>query len=112
VSEHAVLPSFDEVSTALLAVHEEASTILAQTWQLAPDVALVLGHHHHFRIGSRVHPLGAAVCVADWVASELGTAVGNESQREQAEEASRELGFGVRERAELLTRGRELADLI
>jgi len=108
----AILPSFEEVSTALLTVHEETSTILAQAWQLAPDVALVLGHHHHFRIGSRVHPLAAAVCVADWVASEVGSAVGDESQREQAEEASRELGFGARERVELLTRGRELADLI
>jgi HD-like signal output (HDOD) protein len=112
IEGRALLPSFEEVSTALLVVHEEASTILAQAWQLAPDVALVIGHHHHFRIGGRVHPLAAAVCVADWVATELGTAVGDESLREQAEDAARELGFGTRERAELLTRGRELADLI
>jgi HD-like signal output (HDOD) protein len=112
VSERGALPSFAEVSTALLAVHEEASASLAQAWQLAPDVAVVLGHHHHFRMGGRVHPLAAAVCVADWVASELGTGVGDESHRDQADDAARELGFGMRERSELLTRGREIADLI
>ena len=106
------LPKFEEVSIALLVVHEEVSTVLGQAWQLNPDISLVIGSHHQFRIGGRVHPLSAVICVADWVASELGAGVADESHRAQADEAARELGFSVQQRSELITRGRELADLV
>jgi HD-like signal output (HDOD) protein len=101
-------PSFEEVAVALQVVHEEASAVLADAWRLNPDVRLVLGSHHHFRIGGRVHPLAAAVCVADWVAQKAGATFAGESDESQAREAAKSLDFtsaaldGLLEQARIL----------
>lgn len=101
-------PSFEEAAVALQVVHEEASAVLADAWHLNPDVRLVLGSHHHFCIGGRVHPLAAAVCVADWVAQKAGAAFAGESDEAQAREAANNLGFtsdaldGLLEQARIL----------
>jgi HD-like signal output (HDOD) protein len=95
-------PSYDELSAALCAVHEEASAILADAWQLNPDIRTVLGSHHHLRSsGGRVHPLAAVVCVSDWIASEAGASMGGESDFVQAESAAKELRFTPANLAEL-----------
>jgi HD-like signal output (HDOD) protein len=101
-------PPFEEVSFALQVVHEEASAILADTWGLHPEIRTVLGIHHHFKQGNRVHPLAAAVCVADWIASEAGTAMGTECDPRAADEAARQLGFSQRTLVELGGRAREI----
>lgn len=86
-------PSFEELSTSLQEIHEEASGVLAQSWRLNPDVRLVLENHHHFRIGGRPHPLAAVVCVADWMAANAGAAFGNEINEEEARAAAESLGL-------------------
>lgn len=101
-------PPFEEVSFALEVVHEEASAILADTWGLHPEIRTVLGIHHHFKQGNRVHPLAAALCVADRIASEAGTAMGTECDFKAADEAARHLGFSQRTLVELGGRAREI----
>jgi len=104
-------PSFGELAVALHAVHEEASAILAEAWKLNPDIRIVIGSHHHFRAGGRVHPLAAVVCVSDWIASEAGAGMGSESDPGQAESAARELAFSRANLDELLARAREIIEL-
>jgi HD-like signal output (HDOD) protein len=104
-------PSYEEVATALDAVHEEASAILAEAWKLSPDMRVVIGSHHHVRINGRVHPLAAVVCVSDWIASEAGAGMGHESDPMQAEEAAKELRFTQQNLTELTQRAREILEL-
>jgi HD-like signal output (HDOD) protein len=99
-------PRFEELSLALQVVHEEASAILAQAWELHPEVRVVLGIHHQTKIGNRVHPMAAILCVSDWIAAEAGAGIGTESEQQRAEAAAQHLGFstsvldGLRARAE------------
>jgi HD-like signal output (HDOD) protein len=105
-------PSYEEVSTALCAVHEEASAILAEAWKLNPDIRIVIGSHHHLHAsGGRIHPLAAVVCVSDWIASEAGAGLGSESDFTQAEMAAKELRFTKANLAELSAKAREILEL-
>jgi HD-like signal output (HDOD) protein len=104
-------PSYEELSAALDAVHEEASSILAEAWKLNPDIRMVIGSHHHVRINGRVHPLAAVVCVSDWIASEAGARMGSESDQTQAQEAARELRFTRANLDEPTAKAREIIDL-
>jgi HD-like signal output (HDOD) protein len=105
-------PAFDEVSIALQVVHEETSAILAHAWRLPADITLVLGAHHHPQIGERSHPLAAAVCVADWIASEVGLGLGTESSEMQARGAASYLGFSAANLADITERARVIAELL
>ena len=105
-------PSYEELAAALYAVHEEASTILAEAWKLSPDIGVVLGSHHRLRAsGGRVHPLAAVVCVSDWIASEAGAGMGTESDFMQAEMAAKELRFTKPNLDELAAKAREILEL-
>lgn len=85
-------PAFELVWPAIEGAHERSGGILARLWKLPAEVALVIEHHHHFTIGGRAHPAAAAVCVADWIASELD--VGFEgSNTDMAKEAAAMLGI-------------------
>jgi HD-like signal output (HDOD) protein len=104
-------PTYEEVAPALDAVHEEASAILADAWKLNADIRFVIGSHHHVRTNGRVHPLVAVVCVSDWIASEVGAGMGQESNPMQAEEAAKELRFTPANLTELTSRAREILEL-
>lgn len=85
--------NFDALAPALLHVHEEASFTVGRLWELPSDIQLVLQHHHHFRIGGRVHPLAAAVCLADWMAANVGAGFAGEVHDVDALEAAEALGL-------------------
>ena len=104
-------PAFEEIAFALQTVHEEASAVLADAWNLHPEVRLVIGIHHHFQQGRRIHPMAAVLCVADWVASEAGTAIGTEVDASRAEEAREHLGFSKQVMSDLASRARETLEL-
>ena len=58
---------------ALEQTHERAAGLLARLWQLAPEVALVLAHHHATRSElPKVHPAVAVVAIAERLASDHG----------------------------------------
>jgi HD-like signal output (HDOD) protein len=105
-------PAFEEVSVALHAVHEEASAVLAEAWQLSPDIRVVLGLHHQLKMGERIHPLAAVVCVSDWVASEVGAGIEGESDAMRADDAARSLGFSKTTLDDLTERARQLLELL
>jgi HD-like signal output (HDOD) protein len=105
-------PKFDEVAAALYAVHEEASAILAETWRLHADIRVVLGSHHRLLIGGRVHPLAAAVCVSDWIATQVGAGFGDECNEDQTDYAVRSLGFTPATLDELTERARGVLELL
>jgi putative nucleotidyltransferase with HDIG domain len=104
-------PAFEEIAFALQIVHEEASAVLADAWNLHPEVRLVIGIHHHFQQGRRIHPMAAVLCVADWVASEAGTAIGTEVDASRAREAREQLGFSQQVMSDLAARARETLEL-
>jgi len=105
-------PAFAEVSVALHAVHEEASAVLAEAWQLSPDIRVVLGLHHQLKMGDHIHPLAAVVCVSDWVASEVGAGIESESDPVRADDAARSLGFSKATLDDLSARARQLLELL
>jgi len=104
-------PAFEEVASALEVVHEEASGILAEAWQLHPEVRLVLALHHRLQHGSHIHPLAAVICLADWAASEAGARFGSESSFDRAERAARHLGFSSATLQGLVEHAREIVAL-
>jgi HD-like signal output (HDOD) protein len=56
------------------ALHEQASRLVTQLWQLPPDMQEVVGHHHHLHTGgtSRV---AAAINIADQLSERFGASV-------------------------------------
>jgi HD-like signal output (HDOD) protein len=76
-------------------VHEEAARMLGRSWSLPDDVQLVLEHHHHFEIEGRVHPLAAAICLADAIAARVGANAGGEVDEATAAKAAGALGLSL-----------------
>jgi len=88
-------PSYDVVKDAVERIHESATTILGRFWSLPEDVQLVLAHHHHFEISGKVHPLAAAICLADAIAAQVGAGAGNEVDVDGASRAAAFLGLSA-----------------
>lgn len=63
---------FEVAWPAIVEVHEEASKQLTTHWNLPPDVRLVVGMHHIPVVSGVVHPVGAAVSIAEYIVSEAG----------------------------------------
>lgn len=61
-------PSLRAASSAVWECHAEAGGIVCNSWKLPPDVVWVVKSHHAPQIDGRVHPLAAAVDVADQLA--------------------------------------------
>lgn len=105
-------PTYDEIRASIEAVHEPASAVLGRVWELPADVQLVLGHHHHFTIGGRAHPLAAAVCLADFLAAEVGARSGTEVNVMDGRRAVQELRLGERDVTALLREAEALASAV
>jgi putative nucleotidyltransferase with HDIG domain len=101
-------PPFALAIPAVLEVHERACAVLSTAWQLPPDVALVISHHHHPTLEGRVHPFAAAVCVADWLAGQLGFGFASESNQVGALAAAHAIGLSATDAAALRERGEEV----
>jgi HD-like signal output (HDOD) protein len=100
---------YEDIRPGIEVVHEEASAVLGKAWGLPPDVLLVLGHHHRYVIQGRVHPLAAAVCFADWLASEAGVAAGNEVNGRDGKLAAIELRLSENDVRGLLAEAKTIA---
>jgi HD-like signal output (HDOD) protein len=86
-------PALDLVWDSVMDVHQEASTVLARAWQLPSDVQLIVGNHHQPRIGGKVHPVIAAIALAEALATELGRAGGMEPLHVDSGKAAQDLGL-------------------
>lgn len=60
---------FDVLAPAVMAVHEEAATIVTKLWKLPDEIQWVVGAHH--QLGPRSHPLVPVLIVAEQLAYEL-----------------------------------------
>ena len=70
--------TYEEVSWVVDGAHARASGLVARAWKLPDDIQLILKSHHDFEIDGRVHPLIAALCVADGLASQADFRAGDE----------------------------------
>lgn len=57
---------------AIDAAHTEAGAAMAKLWDFPAELPFVLDAHHRVEIEGYPHPLAAAVCLADHLASQLG----------------------------------------
>ena len=60
---------------ALDAVHEEASAIVASSWNLPPEIRAVLRHHHPTHLSGQAVPYAAVICVAHLLADQVGASL-------------------------------------
>ncbi len=65
-------PPIEEAWPSVMAVHEQASELMAQNWALPPDVSIVLGAHHKVLVGGYPHPMAATILMADDLSRDLG----------------------------------------
>lgn len=65
-------PDLSLVWPSLMEIHEALSARMATRWNLAPETALVLAHHHRLVVDGRVHPMIAVVLVSEALAEQLG----------------------------------------
>jgi HD-like signal output (HDOD) protein len=72
LAEPGPAPPLDEIGDDLDAIHEEASGIVATLWKLPSDLQIVIAHHHAPTIGGYDHPAVAVVCLAEFMANDLG----------------------------------------
>ncbi|HEX2733244.1 MAG TPA: HDOD domain-containing protein [Polyangiaceae bacterium] len=63
-------PSFEQVWQCAAANHARFGQRIAELWQLPSDIALVIGMHHAPSDGKHIHPLAAAIALADCLAEE------------------------------------------
>ncbi len=86
--------SFENAWPSVRDIHASCSELLANIWQLPPDIALVLRLHHTLAHQGQVHPLAAAVAVADGLAQENGFGFREETQIVDTESAAAFAGIG------------------
>ena len=65
-------PSLISVWSALERLHPEAGVLLAKSWELPDEIQWVLQAHHKATLDGHVHPMAAAVCLANQLAIEAG----------------------------------------
>ncbi len=91
-------------------VHESCSELVSSLWGLPPDVALVLRLHHDPSVEGRVHPLAAAVRMADAFAQECGFGFMTDGDDIGVDRAAQQLGLSGQVLVHLLASLRELAE--
>jgi len=68
-------PDLIAIWPALDRVHVQAGELLADHWQLPPDLKLAIGAHHQVLIQGHAHPMAATVAVANELAHDHGFGV-------------------------------------
>ena len=68
-------PDLIAIWPAVDRVHERAAELMAEHWQLPPELRMVIAAHHQVLIQGHAHPLAATVCLADDLAHQLGCGV-------------------------------------
>lgn len=95
---------FKVISKAVIAVHQEAGSVLGTKWNLPWGIQWVVGHHHSFWVDGRVNPLAALVGLSDWLADEAGAGGLGEASEEQATEAMQHFNFSQQAQIRLIDR--------
>lgn len=89
-------PDFEFVWPAIAKAHQETGAVLAKLWGLPGEVAFVIEHHHDFIVGGYPHPTAATVCVANWLAGEVGAGFMQENNDNERDHALAALGLSLK----------------
>lgn len=73
-------PPFAEVFPAVQEIHGEVGGMLCKLWKLPADVELVVRNHHSCTVEGHVHPLTAAIAVAEGLAAQAGFGMDGDTQ--------------------------------
>ncbi len=68
-------PDLIAIWPAVDRVHQRAAELMAEHWQLPPEIKMVVGSHHQVVLQGFAHPLSATVCLANELAHEIGFGV-------------------------------------
>jgi HD-like signal output (HDOD) protein len=86
---------FEIAAEAVRLVHEEASRVMGDKWQLPFGIRWVVGHHHSLWVDGRINPLAAVVNLSDWLAAQAGADGLAEASEEQALQAAKHFGLST-----------------
>jgi HD-like signal output (HDOD) protein len=86
-------PRYDLIESAVDEVHESCTGVVTAIWNLPTEICAVVAHHHDFHVAGRMHPLAAAVCLADALVSELGFPTSQEIGTDQRTRSANALGL-------------------
>jgi HD-like signal output (HDOD) protein len=94
-------PAANELWPVLCDLHAGSSEMLANVWGLPREMALILGLHHGLEQGGHVHPLAAAVSLADHLAEEAGFGLFGECDVAETARVATKAGLDARTLDEL-----------
>lgn len=86
-------PAFAQIWPAIRDAHGAAGGILAKLWQLPPEVAFVIEHHHDFIVGGYPHPTGATIELANYFCEKVNAGFGQETNFDSVKKALKSLNF-------------------
>ena len=86
-------PDLTALWPAIHCAHTQAGARIAELWKLPAEVSLAISAHHDVSIGGHDHPLAAAVCIAETLATEAGLGFAPAVQQDVADEALCELAL-------------------
>lgn len=79
------VPELSILWPAIDQVHPDAAALMAELWEFPPELPLVLRAHHHVEYEGHLHPLAAALCIADDLANTLGAGLVGRDEKEDEE---------------------------
>jgi HD-like signal output (HDOD) protein len=112
LSEVLPRPPFETVLPIVEAIHEGCSEVVARIWKLPPDVGTVLALHHRLSLDGKVHPVAAAVSIADGLSDEVGLGFYAETDPARTDAAIRALRLDTRTMDLLRAEAVELAQRV
>jgi HD superfamily phosphodiesterase len=68
-------PDLIAIWPAVDRVHQRAGELMANHWDLPPDIKIAIGAHHQVMIGGHAHPLSSAIALANQMAHFYGVGV-------------------------------------
>jgi HD-like signal output (HDOD) protein len=103
-------PAPEQLWPVLSEFHASSSQALANVWGLPREMALILGLHHELGADGHVHPLAAAVSLADHLAEEVGFGLCGECNVAEIGAVARAAGVDSRALDELRASATKLAE--
>jgi HD-like signal output (HDOD) protein len=100
--------SFEQLEAPIHAVHEQAGEVLSSLWNMPEGLRWIFAHHHNFALRTHISPVPALVCLASWVAGEVGAGVIHFSDAPEASIAARHFGW-AEQLGELVEMGNQVA---
>jgi len=102
-------PNPEQLWLVLRDFHASSSEALANVWGLPREIGVVLGLHHELGNDRHIHPLAAAVSLADHLATECGFGLFDECDASATETVAKKAGLDDAMLAKLRASARELA---